>query len=987
MFSIGETRPNCDANGPQEDAQVTTNFRRGRLNNETPEQRERRLQMQREQRRRRRHQETREHRQHRLAQRRQRRQEETEEQRNRRLEYHRQYNQGRRALETVEDRQFRLDLTRARFNNETPVERELRLHRIRSNQAQRLINETEQERDLRLQTLRTNQEQRLLNETEQERNLRLQTVRTNQTQRRINETEQERQVRLQTLRTNQAQRRITETEQERQIRLQTLRTNQTQRLINETEQERDLRLQTLRTNQFIRIQAESEQQRHDRLQIARDNTGRRIEVETNEERQNRLQLLQQNGVMYRENERLQHVQDQINRDSYISNGWRNAEQPLHEQQWVHTEMANFHRAMNKLEHRQCVICKEAWPTNNGLTLQSFECLRCKRDKGNPKSFSQENDMDPGCLPTALQGLTEIEEMLIARACPIMCVYRKHGGQRGYKGHVLNLPQDIQGFLSRLPPNIAQLPYLIIRKHGADNTHRDCRVRRQKVLEAITWLKDNNPFYAGIQIDYEALHRLPIDGVPSDLPTAEDPEQNAEEHTADEDTSQNNNDGEDSQHSHSFLPLPQAQRSEQDAIRALINGEDPLDWPSNDDDPINEFRTEGLATMAFPTLFPYGKGDPTKKTRLREVSLTEGFKHLIKYVDRSTVGTFSWRFASHPRFPYWALNMKQRHQLLSQARIYLTQNPEDSNLTIEELRQMVGQMSANQLMNRLQRYVAKIQGTKQYWYQRYQELKALITQKGAPTFFFTFSAADNYWPDLHRLLQEPNNATPSIPIKAVIDNPHLTDSYFVSRLDEFSNVWLDRVLHTEWKWYRFEWQARGSIHAHGCAKLTNDPGLCNLVNTAVQGWKLERILQLQMEQPTYEQMAADFQPQIEAGYQATTTVINYADWLVTTINEAIPQENWVVPSPHPSSLLIENVQNFNDDYQTLVNSVERHTKCSTAYCLRKKPGQEATCRFNFPKDCQEETSLDFQLIRKAGSDDHELTVEEVTQARVKITLTT
>ena len=32
--------------------------------------------------------------------------------------------------------------------------------------------------------------------------------------------------------------------------------------------------------------------------------------------------------------------------------------------------------------------------------------------------------------------------------------------------------------------------------------------------------------------------------------------------------------------------------------------------------------------------------------------------------------------------------------------------------------------------------------------------------GAPTFFFPFSAGDNYWPDLHRLPQEPNNAVPS-----------------------------------------------------------------------------------------------------------------------------------------------------------------------------------------------------------------------------------
>ena len=51
-------------------------------------------------------------------------------------------------------------------------------------------------------------------------------------------------------------------------------------------------------------------------------------------------------------------------------------------------------------------------------------------------------------------------------------------------------------------------------------------------------------------------------------------------------------------------------------------------------------------MAFQTLFPYGKADPTKKTCLREGSLTEGFKHLIRYVDCSTTGTFSWRFSTH-----------------------------------------------------------------------------------------------------------------------------------------------------------------------------------------------------------------------------------------------------------------------------------------------------------------------------------------------------
>ena len=66
----------------------------------------------------------------------------------------------------------------------------------------------------------------------------------------------------------------------------------------------------------------------------------------------------------------------------------------------------------------------------------------------------------------LQGLSEVEELLIARAFPILSIYRKHGGQRGYRGHILNLPQDIQGFLNSLPANVSDLPILVIRKQGA-----------------------------------------------------------------------------------------------------------------------------------------------------------------------------------------------------------------------------------------------------------------------------------------------------------------------------------------------------------------------------------------------------------------------------------------------------------------------------------------------------------------------------------------
>ena len=121
-------------------------------------------------------------------------------------------------------------------------------------------------------------------------------------------------------------------------------------------------------------------------------------------------------------------------------------------------------------------------------------------------------------------------------------------------------------------------------------------------------------------------------------------------------------------------------------------------------------------MAFPALFPYGHGDPTYSGRERAVSLTDGLKHLIKYAEISRDQPH-WRFASHPRFPYWGLNMKQRHQLLSQANVYLQQHPENAAFTVDNLKEMVGRLSAEQLMKRLQRYVAKGQGSSQYWFQR------------------------------------------------------------------------------------------------------------------------------------------------------------------------------------------------------------------------------------------------------------------------------
>ena len=75
----------------------------------------------------------------------------------------------------------------------------------------------------------------------------------------------------------------------------------------------------------------------------------------------------------------------------------------------------------------------------------LQCERKKKFKENntspeeTKKFSDENNMDLEDVPEELQGLTEIEEMLIAQVFTVMSVYRLRSGQHGYHENVINFP--------------------------------------------------------------------------------------------------------------------------------------------------------------------------------------------------------------------------------------------------------------------------------------------------------------------------------------------------------------------------------------------------------------------------------------------------------------------------------------------------------------------------------------------------------------------
>ncbi|CAB3985569.1 Hypothetical predicted protein [Paramuricea clavata] len=242
----------------------------------------------------------------------------------------------------------------------------------------------------------------------------------------------------------------------------------------------------------------------------------------------------------------------VSRNEYLhEGGWQNVDNLLHELEFVQNEMHSFHLDQEHLEHRQCTMCKEAWPTRQNLASEVYICYRCKRDKKSPKKFSVENGMDPGTVPEQLRDI--------------------------------EIDRDV---IQSLPEN--------------------------GIPDELRYVIDEN----------ELSDHVEMEGPPQDPVTSANA--SVEELVL-------------GSGSTSFIPMRQRQRKEGAAIQDAVNEVDPLNWPSTEGNLVNEFKTDGLATMAFPTLFPYGKGDPTNRARQHGITLTEGFKHLMKFAERLADG--------------------------------------------------------------------------------------------------------------------------------------------------------------------------------------------------------------------------------------------------------------------------------------------------------------------------------------------------------------
>ncbi|XP_059076947.1 uncharacterized protein LOC131876152 [Cryptomeria japonica] len=439
-------------------------------------------------------------------------------------------------------------------------------------------------------------------------------------------------------------------------------------------------------------------------------------------------------------------------------------------------------------------------------------------------------MDLGPQPEELASLTQVEEMLIARVNPILQVTHATGGQYKYKGHTISFPQNVEHISNILPHTIDHLPIIIVRRRDQRGTNYNFTVNRDRVYKALKYKIEHDKYYSDVIVNENALNDLSsnfdenifnrlktvhmeFDSDANEIifvgPIMEIDEGNTIDHT-----------------NSMASKLPNAQK-EMELIHAWINNPDTnqtalIDWPAIGTSPINEYVTLGLLDMAFPTLFPDGRCD-WLEPRMRRVHLHEFVKHLLRYRDH--------RFGQHPRFKYFMMNMIMRHRAQNSSAIFVKRGFHDMPITINELRQHMENMPQSHLADRLMRFGTSLRGTRSYWAKCHAELIDMLHQIGSPTIFFTLSAADMYWPDLHALMP---GTSPTTPREAqnwrkqnVINYPHIVAHYMHLRHSIFRKEILEKGMNVEDFWSRYEWQHRGSPHVHGFIWMNGAPNMDNI----------------------------------------------------------------------------------------------------------------------------------------------------------------
>ena len=156
-------------------------------------------------------------------------------------------------------------------------------------------------------------------------------------------------------------------------------------------------------------------------------------------------------------------------------------------------------------------------------------------------------------------------------------------------------------------------------------------------------------------------------------------------------------------------------------------------------PISVFNKEA---ECFPVLFPTGKDTFMDETRSNKITFSQYTKTRLFSSDN--------KFSKNPEYIFYLQYIKEFREVLQSAQIYLRKgtpvNSLGDALTAEML---TSSQNLTQLVNRNEGYkfLKTVRGTSAYWEKQTRDLFAMVVQLGIPTWFASFSAADQRWPEI------------------------------------------------------------------------------------------------------------------------------------------------------------------------------------------------------------------------------------------------
>ncbi|KAJ3551346.1 hypothetical protein NM688_g4757 [Phlebia brevispora] len=542
-----------------------------------------------------------------------------------------------------------------------------------------------------------------------------------------------------------------------------------------------------------------------------------------------------------------------------------------------------------------------------------------------------NKMFLGEVPPELKDLTEIEEAVIAR-CRAKCCIVKIGDdgvykrrelptmQRALRGNIIEFPQKPGALARALPPPVDEIVSFVCviftgheepTKQWLLEKARPLAVRRDKVRQALIWLKGNNPLYADLEIDESALHSLPEDGI---LPYHVEMAMNTEE---------------------------------ADALVSRYDAGDHLEEANmNEGNDVEHNRQQN--EIAFQSVVIADLDGNVPAAELQVAAL----RH------------FKERHGGYIQVPHGPEPRREvllRSSLKVKRRSFTKVAAEFQNISVEAIRSVCERVAAEEhvtannederrvlkLMKEVNLVTANVPGTSGSKIYMRNQIRGMMLQLGLPSFFITINPADVYNPvvkflagqeiDVDRLTLEqvPDRGTQSV---LIAKNPFVGARFFNLYMNAFFRAVLgyDRdagtyteeggiLGHVTGYYGCVEAQGRGSLHCHLLVWLEgalNPDEIRDRLMTGDDAFGLRLVQYLDDTiSNSIPEMPSGLRPGPRRGVHSSA---------VRGVNFNVPDDVRELAEREDLHLLVKDCQ------------THRHSHTCYKYC---KPGQPLECRFD------------------------------------------